>query len=82
MFRCGGAGYAGAVAQVYPVALAPTTFPVEPRAGEYYCTARDLYHVEEVHGEFALLEDCRTGIVLEVAVSEVLSMDPVHPAAG
>jgi hypothetical protein len=70
------------MAQVFPVAVAPTTFPSAPRAGEYYCTRSDLYRVEEVHGEFALLEDCRTEIVLEVAVSEVLSMDRVRPASG
>ena len=68
------------MAQVFPVAVAPTTFPTELKAGEYYCTRTDLYHVEEVHGEFALLEDCRTEIVLEVAVSEVLAMDRVRPA--
>ena len=70
------------MAQVFPVAVAPTTFPAEPRAGEYYATRSDLYHVEEVHGEFALLEDCRTEIVLEVAVGEVLSMDRVRPASS
>ena len=53
------------------------------RAGEYYRTDRDLYHVEEVHGDFALVEDCRTELVLEVAVSEILqAMDPVQPAAA
>ena len=68
--------------QVFPVEVAPATSPVAPRAGEYYCTRTDLYHVEEVHGEFALLEDCRTGIVLEVAVSEVLAMDRVRAASS
>ena len=69
------------MAQVFPVAVAKTVFPTEPRTGEYYCTRHDLFRVEEVHGEFALVEDCRTEIVLEVAVSEILSMDRVRPAA-
>jgi hypothetical protein len=46
--------------------------------GDYYSTERDLFRVEEVHGEFALIEDCRTEIVLEVAVSEILTMHPVR----
>lgn len=77
------AGYATAVAEPFPVALAPTKLPTGVRVGEYYRTARDLYRIEEIHGEFALIEDCRTEIVLEVAISEILhEMQPVRPSAS
>jgi hypothetical protein len=66
------------VAQVYPVAVAPRTLSPQLHVGDYYSTERDLYRIEEVHGEFALIEDCRTEIVLEVAVSEILGMDRVR----
>jgi hypothetical protein len=69
------------MAQVSPLVLPPATAPAPIQAGEYYCTRRDLYRIEDVHGEFALIEDCRTEMVLEVAVSEILTMDRVRPSA-
>ncbi len=69
------------MAQVSPVVVPPTAAPAPLHVGEYYCTRRDLYRIEEVHGEFALIEDCRTEMVLEVAVSEILTMDRVRPFA-
>lgn len=81
-FRPASPGYPSAVPQVFPLAPVTRTQPAPLRAGEYYCTDRDLYRVEEVHGEFALIEDCRTEIELEVAVSEILAMDRVRSAAS
>jgi hypothetical protein len=70
------------VAQTFSLDVAPRTLPARLSAGEYFSTQRDLYRVEEVHGEFALIEDCRTEMVLEVAISEILSMDRVRPSAN
>jgi hypothetical protein len=68
--------------QVFSVALAPPTAPASIRPGEYFSTERDIYRVEELHGDFALIEDCRSEMVLEVALSEILAMDRVRPSAG
>ena len=70
------------MALLSPVALAPTAALAPLHPGDYYCTERDLYRVEELHGDFALIEDCRSEIVLDVAVSEILTMDRVRPSAG
>lgn len=65
-----------------PTAAPPSALPMSVRPGEYFHTERDLYRVEEVHGEFAQIEDCRNEIVLEVAVTEILqAMEPVASAA-
>ena len=81
-FRRAPAGYSCAVSQASLVAGAPIAPPpAELRSGDYYCTRRDLYRVEEIHGEFALIEDCRTEFVLDIAVSEIMSMERVRPAA-
>jgi hypothetical protein len=82
VFRIANAGYACAMAQVSPVALAPATTTAALHPGDYYRTERDLYRIEELHGDFALIEDCRSEIVLDVAVSEILTMDRVRPSAG
>lgn len=70
------------MAEVFPVAQLPRALERGPRIGDYYCTEHELYRVEEVHGDFALVEDCRTEVVLEVAVDEILAMNLVRPAAG
>ena len=82
MFRISGGGYACAMAQLSPVALAPTAALAPLHPGDYYSTERDLYRVEELHGDFAMIEDCRTEMVLEVAVSEILTMDRVRASAN
>jgi hypothetical protein len=68
------------VSQASLLAPPPAEQRHELRSGDYYCTRRDLYRVEEVHGDFALIEDCRNEIVLDIAVSEVLAMERVQPA--
>ena len=70
------------MAQGSPLALVPATAPPPVHSGEYYRTERDLYRVEELHGQFALIEDCRTELVLEVAVNEILAMNRVRPSAN
>ena len=46
----------------------PTT---EAVPGDYLCSERDLYYVEHVGPQRALLEDCRTGTLLDVSIAEV-----------
>ena len=75
-------GTAGVVGQGSSVAIPPLTVSSPLRVGEYYSTERDLYRIEEVHGEFALIEDCRTEHVLEVAVSEILAMNRVRRSSS
>lgn len=48
------------------------------RIGAYLHSARDLYRVEVVTGERALIEDCRSGELFDVALSELLSLEPVQ----
>ena len=52
------------------------------RVGDYLSTDRDLFCVERVVGDFVMLEDCRDGTVVEVAMDEVLLMNPVRRAAA
>lgn len=70
------------MAQVFSDTVAPPRPPARVHAGEYFSTDRDLYRVEEIHGEFALIEDCRTEMVLELAVSEIVAMNRVRPSAA
>ena len=55
------------------------------RQGEYFCSARELYHVEHVADGHVLLEDCRSGELLDVPVSHLLALtrvpDPADEAA-
>jgi hypothetical protein len=48
------------------------------RIGAYLHSARDLYRVEVVTGARALIEDCRNGELFDVAVTELLSLEPVQ----
>ena len=75
-------GYGSAMSLGSTVTLAPAIAPPPVHTGDYYRTERDLYRVEELHGKFALIEDCRTETVLELAVSEILTMDRVLPSAN
>ena len=42
--------------------------------GDYFCTARDLYHVEHVAGDHALVEDCRSGELVDIPLDELLRL--------
>lgn len=66
---------------VTPVSALDFTATAPPsaiRAGDYFSTDRNLYRVQEVHGEFALIEDCRRDLVLQVALDEILTMNRVR----
>jgi hypothetical protein len=44
---------------------------------QYLHSDRDLYHVEQIGPERALLEDCRTGTLLDVPLSHLRDLEPV-----
>ena len=69
------------MAELFPTALPPAV-EGRPRVGDYFRTEHDLYRVEEIHGDFAQIEDCKTEIVLEVALEEILAMTPVRRSTG
>jgi hypothetical protein len=48
------------------------------RIGAYLHSAEDLYRVEAVSGERALVEDCRSGDLIYLPLSELLSLEPVR----
>jgi hypothetical protein len=48
-------------------------------AGDYFSTARELYHVERVIEDRVLLEDCRTESLIEVGIDLVRTMKAVTP---
>jgi hypothetical protein len=70
------------VAQVSPVSLLTGDDEALVRPGDYYSTERDLFYVERVYGDFALLEDCRDGSAIEVSIDEVLLMSQVRRASS
>ena len=54
------------------------------RQGDYFCSARELYHVEHVADGHALLEDCRSGDLVDVPIARLLKLtrlpEPVDEA--
>jgi hypothetical protein len=52
------------------------------RIGAYLHSAQDLYRVEGVSGERALVEDCRSGDLIDVSWSELLRLEPVRSDGG
>jgi hypothetical protein len=51
-----------------------------PQPGEYFADERDLFRVERIFGDRALIEDCRTGVLLDIAVRELLRLRHVEPS--
>jgi hypothetical protein len=48
--------------------------------GEYLCSQRDLYYVERLGPERVLLEDCRTGTLVDMSIADVERLRPVARA--
>jgi hypothetical protein len=48
------------------------------RIGAYLHSARDLFRVEGLTGDRALVEDCRNGDLIDLPLSELLSLEPVR----
>jgi hypothetical protein len=53
----------------------PTVTPV--RQGDYFCSDRDLYYVESRGFDRVILEDCRTGALVDASVEDVRALRPV-----
>ena len=63
--------------------LANRTATVEPvRIGAYLHSARDLYRVEALNGECALIEDCRSGDLIDMPLSVLRDLEPVGTTTG
>ena len=59
----------------------PALSPHTPRPGDYLRSERALYRVERVLGDRAVIEDCRTELLIDISVTELLALKPVRPAA-
>lgn len=42
-----------------------------PRPGDYRATSRELFRVEKIVEDRALVEDCRTGVLVDIGVEEL-----------
>jgi hypothetical protein len=51
------------------------------RPGDYLATQRDLYCVERVEDGSAIVEDCRSGALIEIELENLLALRRVEPAA-
>ena len=56
------------------------TLPM-PAHGDYLCSDSDLYCVEQVGREWVVLEDCRTGTLLDLPMADMAKLRPVTPAS-
>jgi hypothetical protein len=52
-----------------------------PSAGDYLRSDRSLYRVERVLGGRALIEDCKTEQLIDVAIDDLIALTPVRPAS-
>ncbi len=51
------------------------------KVGDYLHSDSDLFRVEQLGGDgHALLEDCRTGALIDVPTGEIAALTPVEPA--
>lgn len=53
---------------------------VEVMVGDYLCSERDLYRIEELAGDHAVLEECRTENLVVVSLRELITLRRVRPA--
>jgi hypothetical protein len=60
-----------------PLIATPPREAVRP--GDYFHSRRELYCVEEVVGSRVMVEDCRTGALVEMDLGRLLRLDRVAP---
>ena len=48
------------------------------RVGEYLCSDRDLFYVERISEDGAMVEDCRTGVRVDLPFSRLLQLRRVR----
>lgn len=53
----------------------PTKTPLSPARdyspGDYLCSEHELYWIEHLTGDRAILEDCRTGDLIDVSIGDL-----------
>jgi hypothetical protein len=49
-----------------------------PRPGDYLRSEHELYRIERVQGDRALLEDCMTEALVELPIEELNALTPVR----
>lgn len=54
----------------------------EFESGDYFCTDRDLFRVEEVVGDHVLVENCRDGELVDVPCSDLRRLRRVEREAA
>jgi hypothetical protein len=52
------------------------------RTGDYVASQRDLYRVEHVRGQRVLLEDCRSGDLVDIDARELSTLELVRTASS
>lgn len=55
---------------------APAPNRVQP--GDYFHSRRELYRVEHCGTERALIEDCRTGVLIDIELRRLLELERVE----
>ena len=51
---------------------------VSPQPGDYLSSEHELYRVERIQGERAMLEDCLTEALVDLPISELNELNPVR----
>lgn len=46
--------------------------------GEYFHSERDLYRVERREADRVLIEDCRTGVLIDIDLDRLLQLERVR----
>jgi hypothetical protein len=62
-----------------PLIASPPREAVCP--GDYFHSRRELYCVEEVVGSRVMVEDCRSGVLIEMGLESLLRLERVAPAS-
>jgi len=58
--------------QAVPGALRPVC------EGDYFCSERDLFRIEQLMRDHALVEDCRTGDLFDLPVGDLAALQRVE----
>jgi hypothetical protein len=57
--------------------------PIEhPGPGDYYAAERELFRVERIFGDRALIEDCRSEALLDITLRELSRLRRIEPRAS
>jgi hypothetical protein len=60
--------------QVGRTDVAAAVAPPRVTAGEYLCSERELYRVEHVGRDRGLVENCRTGNLIDIPLVDLLAL--------